>query len=114
MAGAGIALAGTSSGAGRRVRMGVIGTGHRGTSLTRLMMVFDYVDIPALCDINPEHLAEAQQVVTDSGRAKPEGYSRSEVDYKRMLERGDLDGVFIATPWEWHVRMAVDAMKAKI
>ena len=113
MAGAGIALAGSSLGAERRVRIGVIGTGHRGTSLTRLMTVFDYVDIPALCDINPDHLALAQQVVTDSGRPKPEGYSRSEVDYKRLLERDDLDGVLIAAPWEWHVRMATDSMKAK-
>jgi len=113
MAGAGIALAGSSLGAEKRVRIGVIGTGHRGTSLTRLMTVFGFVDIPALCDINPDHLALAQQVVTDSGRPKPEGYSRSEVDYRRLLERDDLDGVLIAAPWEWHVRMATDSMKAK-
>jgi predicted dehydrogenase len=113
MAGAGIALAGSSMGAEKRVRIGVIGTGHRGTSLTRLLTLFEEVDIPALCDINPEHLAEAQKVVTDAGRTKPEGYSRSEVDYKRLLERDDLDAVLIATPWEWHVRMATDSMRAK-
>ncbi|HET9176913.1 MAG TPA: Gfo/Idh/MocA family oxidoreductase [Terriglobia bacterium] len=114
MAGAGVALAGSSLGAEGRVRIGVIGTGHRGTSLTRLLTLFEEVEIPVLCDINPEHLANGQKVVTDSGRRKPEGYSRSEVDYKRMLERGDLDGVLIATPWEWHVRMATDSMNAKI
>ncbi|GIS71142.1 MAG: hypothetical protein CM1200mP10_07190 [Candidatus Neomarinimicrobiota bacterium] len=29
-----------------------------------------------------------------------------------MLKNEDLDGVFIATPWEWHHPMAIAAMKA--
>jgi hypothetical protein len=113
MAGAGIALAGTSFGAEKRVRVGVIGTGHRGTSLTRLLTLFEDVDIPALCDIDPEHLAKAQQVVVDAGRKKPEGYSPGDEDYKHLVDRDDIDAIIIATPWEWHVRMAVYGMKAK-
>jgi len=38
-------------------------------------------------------------------------YKRQE-DYKRLVERDDLDAVLIATPWEWHTHMAVAAMKA--
>lgn len=113
LTGAGLALAGTGLGAGDRVRLGVIGTGHRGTSLVRLASIFDYVDFPALCDINEEHLARAQDVVVASGRKRPEGYSAGDEDYKRLVDRDDIDGVLIATPWEWHVRMSVYAMKAK-
>ena len=29
-----------------------------------------------------------------------------------MVKRDDLDGIIIATPWEWHVPMAVATMKA--
>jgi len=46
------------------------------------------------------------------GHPEPEGYSRSEEDYKRLIERDDLDAVLIATPWEWHTPMAVASMKA--
>jgi predicted dehydrogenase len=72
----------------------------------------DGVEIPALCDINTQKLARAQEVVTKAGRPKPEAYSRSPDDYKRLLARDDLDAVLIATPWELHTPMAVDAMKA--
>ncbi len=113
MAGAGLALAGTGVGAGNRVRIGVIGTGHRGTSLTRLLTLFEDVDIPALCDIDPEHLAKAQQVVVDAGRKKPAGYSAGDEDYKNLVDRDDIDAIIIATPWEWHVRMATYGMRNK-
>ncbi len=46
------------------------------------------------------------------GAPRPDGYARGEYDYRRMLERDDLDIVLIATPWGWHTPMAVDAMKA--
>ena len=31
-----------------------------------------------------------------------------------MLDKENLDGVYIATPWEWHHRMAVEAMNNNI
>ncbi len=113
MAGAGLALASTGFGAGKRVRLGVIGTGGRGTSLLGIATLFEDVDIPALCDINKENLAKAQEVVVASGRKKPQGYSAGDEDYKNLVDRDDIDAVLIATPWEWHVRMSVYAMKAK-
>ena len=51
-------------------------------------------------------------MVVKSGRPKAETYTGGEEDYKRMLSRGDLDAVIIATPWQWHARMAVAAMEA--
>jgi predicted dehydrogenase len=113
MAGAGIALAGSSLGAGKRLRVGMIGTGNRGSSLLKIALMFEDVDIPALCDINKENLASAQDLVVTSGRKKPDDYSAGEEDYKRLIDRDDIDAVLIATPWEWHTPMAVYAMKAK-
>lgn len=112
---AGWSLVGASSGglpaANRPVRIGVVGTGGRGTGLIRIAASLAGVEFPAVCDINPQNLARAQDVVMSSGRRKPEGYAGEE-DYRRLMSRSDLDAVLIATPWEWHTPMAVYAMKA--
>jgi predicted dehydrogenase len=51
-------------------------------------------------------------MVEKAGFKKPEGYGKNEHDYRRLLERDDIDAVIIASYWEWHTPMAVDAMKA--
>lgn len=93
-------------------RIGYIGVGSQGTNLLRTSLVSDDVEVPAVCDINPENLQRAQQLVEKSGRDRPAGYGEGEEAFRKMLERDDLDGVIIATPWEWHAVMAVETMKA--
>lgn len=34
--------------------------------------------------------------------------------WRRMLDPRELDGVIIATPWEWHAPMAIGAMQVKV
>lgn len=96
----------------KKVRLGVIGTGKRGCSLLGTLLHMQGLEYPAICDINPDNLAQAQAMLRKQGHPEPEGYSRSEEDYKRLVERDDLDAVLIATPWEWHTPMAVASMKA--
>ncbi|HOZ48816.1 MAG TPA: Gfo/Idh/MocA family oxidoreductase [Candidatus Hydrogenedentes bacterium] len=93
------------------VRVAVIGTGGRGTGLLSIMLGIDGCVFPALCDINPTHLGRAQSLVEEAGRPKPEGYSDGDHAFEKLLARGDLDAVIIATPWQWHTPMAVYAMK---
>jgi Oxidoreductase family, NAD-binding Rossmann fold len=93
-----------------RVKMGIIGVGGRGTSLLHDLLGVDNVEIKAICDLVPEKVEHAQKSVTDAGQAKPAGFSKGESDFKN-LNQLDLDIVYIATPWNWHVPMAVDAMK---
>ena len=69
---------------GKPLRIGFVGTGGRGTSLIRNVLKLDSVVIPALCDINKDHLARAQAVVEKAGQPKPEGYSRGEEDFRRL------------------------------
>lgn len=110
-----LSLAGTATSEAQEsrktVRLGVIGVGGRGTGLLRISTSFPGVEVPAVCDINRENLARAQDVVATSGRKKPEGYS-GEQDYLKLVTRDDLDAVVIATPWHWHTSMGVAAMKA--
>ena len=60
----------------KNVRVGIVGTGGRGTYLLSNLVRLEGVKVPALCDVNEAHLSHAQEVVTKAGQPKPEGYSR--------------------------------------
>jgi len=93
-----------------RVRLGIIGVGGRGTSLLQDLLAIEKVEVKAICDLVPEKVARAQKAVTDAGQAEPKGFSKGELDFKNLTEL-ELDIVYIATPWNWHVPMALNAMK---
>ena len=92
------------------VRIGMIGVGGMGTSHVSNFLKIKGCEIVAVCDIVEERVERAQKMATDAGFKKPEGYSRGEHDFKRLCERKDIDLVFIATPWKWHVPMCLEAM----
>ena len=94
------------------VRVGYVGVGGMGSSHVRNLLNIEGVEIRAVCDIVEEKVARIQRWVEEAGQPKPVGYSRGEYDFKRMCEREDLDLVYTATPWEWHVPVCVAAMKA--
>jgi hypothetical protein len=93
-----------------RVRLGIIGVGGRGTSLLQELLAVEKVDIKAICDVVPEKVAHAQKLVTDAGQPQPVRFTKGERDFENLAQL-DLDIVYIATPWDWHVPMAVNAMK---
>lgn len=96
---------------GKTVRIGVIGTGNRGCGLLHNLLIMENVTIPAVCDINQNHLKKAQKMVVEAGQPEPEGYFEHEHSFEQLLQRDDLDAVIIATYWQWHAPMAVSAMK---
>jgi predicted dehydrogenase len=52
-------------------------------------------------------------LVTKTGKPKPHVILDGPQGYKKLLENKDIDAVIIATPWEWHTVMCLDAMNAK-
>lgn len=94
----------------RNPRLGLIGTGGRGTSLLGDLLAAD-AQVVALCDVVPEKAEHAASLVVATGQKKPELYTRDQHAYLSLLERSDLDFVVVATPWIWHAEMAVAAMK---
>jgi hypothetical protein len=94
------------------VRIGYVGVGGMGSAHVRNLLKIDGVQIRAVCDIVPEKVARVQQWVVDAGQPKPEGYSNGPEDFKRLCARNDIDLVYNATPWEWHVPICVAAMEA--
>ena len=101
---------------GKVVRLGLIGTGMRGQVLLRELVRRDDVEVVALCDIEPIMLKRAVDMVAKAGKPAPRVYGQDgDVHaYRRLLSQRGLDGVIIATPWEWHAPMAIDAMEAKV
>ena len=95
-----------------KVRLGFIGVGLRGRNHVQQALLRDDVVIPAICDVDPDSVRLANGLIEKAGRPKAEAYSNGPEAFLQMLKRTDLDGVVIATPWEWHVPMAVATMKA--
>lgn len=93
------------------VRVGVIGVGERGSSMIPLFLAIPQIQITALCDTDIASAKKAVKEITDAGRPEPATYTASEHDFERMNRRDDIDFVYIATPWEWHTRMALNAMR---
>ena len=96
---------------GRTVRVGIVGTGGRGRGLLATMLTMPDVVIPALCDINGEHLAMAVDQLVKAGHPEPATYTGSDYAFEQLMARDDLDTVIIATYWQWHTPMAVFAMQ---
>jgi len=91
-------------------RVGIIGTGGRGTSLLENLLAAD-VKVLALCDVVREKAENAQSLVVKAGQSNPELYTNGDHAFESLVARDDLDLVIIATPWNWHVEMAVATMK---
>lgn len=94
------------------VRVGLIGTGARGTRHLRSLLRLAGVDVIAICDTDPISLDNAKKVFSQAGIAGPVNFTGNDYAYRDMLEREDIDAVIISTPWRWHAPMSIDAMNA--
>ena len=93
------------------VRIGFVGVGGMGTHHVRNLLNVSGVRIQAVCDIRPEHAERARDIIVEAGQPTPTLYTRGERDFERLCAEEDLDLVFTATPWRWHVPVCVAAMK---
>ncbi len=94
-----------------KVRLGFIGVGLRGQNHLEMAMYRPDVEIVAICDVDPNAILIAQKMIADKGRKAAVAYQKGEHDFENLVKRSDIDGVVIATPWEWHVPMALASMK---
>ncbi|QEU96326.1 Gfo/Idh/MocA family protein [Streptomyces kanamyceticus] len=92
------------------VRVGIIGLGNRGGSMIDLFLAIPGVRVVALCDPVKEKTAAAAKKVTTAGQPAPATYTKGEHDYENLCKRGDIDFVYVATPWDFHFDMAKSAM----
>lgn len=86
------------------IRIAVIGCGGRGTWNAKQVLSARNTEVIAVCDIDPARLKRFEERVP----GKREVYS----DFRRMLDRKDIDAVIVATPDHWHVIQALWALRA--
>ena len=94
-----------------KVRIGIIGTGFRGQSHLEMLVQRTDTVIVSFADPDPRMLADAQKILKDAGRPAAIEYNKGNENYKQLLQRADIDAVIIATPWEWHIPQAIEAIK---
>lgn len=92
------------------VRIGFIGLGQRGPGAVNRMSHIQGVEIKALCDIRPERVEKIKETLEGTDH-RPDIYTGSTFAWKQVCERDDIDLIYICTPWDWHVPMAVYAME---
>ena len=91
-------------GANNRVRVGLIGCGGRGMAVARLMRAVPDVEFAAVCDVYEPNAARAKEWAG--------GQCEAYRDFRKLLDRNDLDAVLIATPDHWHAIPTVLACQA--
>ncbi|MFD0417632.1 Gfo/Idh/MocA family protein [Streptomyces sp. NPDC127108] len=92
------------------VRVGIVGLGNRGGSMIDLFLALPDVRVVALCDPVKDKTAAAAKKVVAAGQPAPATYTNGDHDYEKLCQRGDIDFVYVATPWELHFDMAKSAM----
>ncbi|MBQ9798861.1 MAG: Gfo/Idh/MocA family oxidoreductase [Thermoguttaceae bacterium] len=90
-----------------RFKIGFVGCGGMGRGDARELAYFG--DVVALCDVDREHAESFQH---DGNIVKKPNEALVVQDYRRVLERDDIEIVGIATPDHWHVKIAVEALLA--
>ena len=95
-----------------RLRMGAIGVGNQGRWNASLLNA--HADMAAACDLDIDYILgsmlEKKQIYWRQGNEQlpPDVYC----DYRRVLDRDDIDAVLVATPDQWHTKIAVEALQA--
>src|SRR5262249_54030152 len=83
----------------------MIGIGGRGTNLLQGVLEQPNAKVVALCDLKPDRLDKAAPTAK---RDNPSTYT----DWRRIIDRKDIEAVYIATPPYLHSEMAIAALKS--
>ena len=98
----------------KTVKVGLIGIGNRGKTLIQM---FDYfldnnkAEIVALCDLDKKNIDYALNYLKSKQSFIPNTFSNGEHDWQNVAKLEDIDLLLIATPWEWHTKMAILGME---
>jgi predicted dehydrogenase len=95
-------------GAAGKVRVALIGSGGMGRGDLECFFGNPEVTCPVICDIDDAMLAKGLEVCAKHERPRPE----TTRDFRRVIERADVDAVIVATPDHWHALPTVMACQA--
>ena len=91
-------------GANDRIRLGFIGVANRGGQLLSAFLTHADAEVVALCDVN--------RTTVEKAGAKLDGKAATCGDFRKLIDRKDIDAVVIATPDHWHAIQTIAACDA--
>ncbi|WP_078668687.1 Gfo/Idh/MocA family protein [Chitinophaga eiseniae] len=86
------------------LKIGIIGTGNRGSGIAKLLQKIAGIELTACCDVIPAHLQRGMSLAAKGAKAY--------TDYRQLLNDKKVEAVIIATPLSMHYPMAKDALDA--
>lgn len=84
------------------VSVAIVGAGQRGMQLAQQLAKSERLRLAAVCDVDAERASAAS-----ASLGVP-----AATDHRKILERGDIDAILIATGARWHAPVALDALAA--
>ena len=97
----------------KKVRVGIIGLGNRGTTLLEMfkwLVETNSAEIVALCDLEETKVVKARERLNKWQKIEPKTYFGNKEEWKKLAKQDDIDLLLITTPWELHTPMALYGM----
>lgn len=91
----------------KKVKMGIIGLGQRGSELLQTILACEEAEVVALCDKYDDRREKACEETLNKSGHRPVDYA----DYQDLLNDKNVDAVLISSSWDEHVPMAVECMR---
>lgn len=98
----------TAAEASNRIRLGFIGVGNRGTQDMDGFLAHKDCEVVAISDVYQPFVDKTKEKLEKLG-SKVDAYE----DYRKILERKDIDAVVIATPDHWHALQMIHGCQAE-
>ncbi len=97
----------------KELRIGVVGLGHRGRELAKIVALFDNVSLAAVCDIRPHNWYQ-QQWLCDQPLSDKFPDTAFYEDYDKMLDEANLDAVIVETGADIHAEFCMKGLAKNI
>ncbi len=94
--------------AGKTIHLAVLGVGGRGAALMNILLHMPDVKVRVVCETQRDRLKKALDEAEAIQGFRPDG----ETDYKRVVNRSDIDAVMVFTEWTTHIPICIAAMRA--
>jgi len=91
-----------------KIVMGLIGCHGMGAANMRNLMGHEDVEFVAICDVDSSRVTDEYKKIEEVYGKKPEVFS----DYRKMLERKDIDAIIVGSPDHWHALNLIHAVEA--
>lgn len=91
-----------------KIKLGYIGLGKRGIGLLKTVILKQGVFVAAVCDAYADRAEEGADLIAEHQELRPTTYT----DYRQVIQDENVNTIIIATAWESHLEIAIEAMRA--